>query len=55
MDDCIFCRLVRGELPISKIAEDEHFFIGCRLCGKACQADSLRIDFRNLSLKAGFC
>ena len=24
MDDCIFCRLVRGELPISKIAEDEH-------------------------------
>ena len=24
MDDCIFCRLVRGELPISKIHEDEH-------------------------------
>ena len=24
MDDCIFCRLVRGELPISKIDEDEH-------------------------------
>ena len=24
MDDCIFCRIVRGELPASKIHEDEH-------------------------------
>ena len=24
MDDCIFCRIVRGELPASKVYEDEH-------------------------------
>jgi len=24
MDDCVFCRIVRGELPASKIHEDEH-------------------------------
>ncbi|MDD3353804.1 HIT family protein [Zoogloea sp.] len=24
MDDCIFCRIVKGELPASKIHEDEH-------------------------------
>ncbi len=24
MDDCIFCRIARGELPASKIHEDEH-------------------------------
>jgi len=24
MDDCIFCRIVRGELPASKIHEDAH-------------------------------
>lgn len=24
MDDCVFCRIVRGELPASKVYEDEH-------------------------------
>ena len=24
MDDCVFCRIARGELPASKIHEDEH-------------------------------
>jgi histidine triad (HIT) family protein len=27
MDDCIFCRIVRGELPASKIHEDEHTLV----------------------------
>lgn len=24
MDDCVFCRIVRGELPASKVYEDKH-------------------------------
>ena len=24
MDNCVFCRIVRGELPASKVYEDEH-------------------------------
>ncbi|HNZ63671.1 MAG TPA: histidine triad nucleotide-binding protein [Bacillota bacterium] len=24
MDDCIFCKIVRGEIPSSKVYEDEH-------------------------------
>ena len=24
MDDCIFCRIVKGEIPCSKVYEDEH-------------------------------
>jgi len=24
MEDCVFCRIVRGELPASKVYEDEH-------------------------------
>ena len=24
MDDCVFCRIARGELPASKVYEDEH-------------------------------
>ena len=24
MDDCIFCKIVRGEIPCSKVYEDEH-------------------------------
>jgi len=24
MDNCVFCRIVRGELPASKVHEDEH-------------------------------
>jgi diadenosine tetraphosphate (Ap4A) HIT family hydrolase len=26
MGDCIFCRIVRGEIPSKKIYEDEHVF-----------------------------
>lgn len=26
MDDCIFCKLVAGTLPVYKVYEDEHFF-----------------------------
>ena len=24
MDDCIFCRIARGEIPSAKVYEDEH-------------------------------
>ena len=24
MDDCIFCKIARGEIPSKKIYEDEH-------------------------------
>ena len=24
MTECVFCRIVRGELPVSKVYEDEH-------------------------------
>lgn len=26
MNDCIFCRIVRGEIPSKKVYEDEHVF-----------------------------
>ncbi|MDQ8021084.1 MAG: histidine triad nucleotide-binding protein [Moraxellaceae bacterium] len=26
MSDCIFCRIVRGEIPAAKVYEDEHVF-----------------------------
>jgi histidine triad (HIT) family protein len=26
MSDCIFCRIVRGEIPARKVFEDEHVF-----------------------------
>ncbi len=26
MSDCIFCRIVRGEIPSKKVHEDEHVF-----------------------------
>jgi histidine triad (HIT) family protein len=26
MNDCLFCRIVRGEIPAKKIYEDEHTF-----------------------------
>lgn len=26
MEDCIFCKIVKGEIPASKIYEDEEFF-----------------------------
>ena len=26
MSDCIFCRIVRGEIPSKKVFEDEHVF-----------------------------
>jgi len=25
MEDCIFCKIVRGEIPAHKVYEDEHF------------------------------
>lgn len=25
MDDCIFCKIVKGEIPSTKVYEDEHF------------------------------
>ncbi|HVZ75976.1 MAG TPA: HIT family protein [Candidatus Paceibacterota bacterium] len=25
MDNCIFCKIVRGEIPAQKVYEDEHF------------------------------
>ena len=27
MEDCVFCRIVRGELPASKVYEDEHTLV----------------------------
>ena len=27
MDDCIFCKIIKGELPSSKIFEDKDFFV----------------------------
>lgn len=27
MDDCIFCKIIKGELPSAKIYEDEHFVV----------------------------
>jgi histidine triad (HIT) family protein len=26
MDDCLFCRIIRGEIPAKKVFEDEHSF-----------------------------
>ena len=26
MSDCIFCKIVRGEIPSKKVYEDEHVF-----------------------------
>ena len=26
MDDCLFCRIIRGEIPAKKVFEDEHTF-----------------------------
>ncbi len=26
MDDCLFCKIVRGEIPSSKVYEDENFY-----------------------------
>ena len=26
MQDCLFCRIVRGEIPAAKVYEDEHVF-----------------------------
>jgi histidine triad (HIT) family protein len=26
MDDCVFCKIVRGEIPCFKVYEDENFF-----------------------------
>lgn len=26
MDDCIFCKIIKGEIPCTKIYEDENFF-----------------------------
>lgn len=26
MSDCVFCRIVRGEIPSKKVYEDEHVF-----------------------------
>ena len=26
MDDCIFCKIARGEIPSKKVYEDEHIF-----------------------------
>jgi histidine triad (HIT) family protein len=26
MDDCLFCRMIRGEIPTKKVYEDEHTF-----------------------------
>jgi histidine triad (HIT) family protein len=26
MDDCIFCRISRGEIPAARLREDEHLF-----------------------------
>ena len=27
MDDCIFCKIIKGEIPCMKIYEDEHTFV----------------------------
>ena len=26
MSDCVFCRIVRGEIPSKKVYEDEHVY-----------------------------
>ncbi len=26
MDDCLFCRIIRGEIPATRVFEDEHTF-----------------------------
>ena len=31
MDNCIFCKIVRGEIPSFKIYEDEKTFVACKL------------------------
>lgn len=35
MSDCIFCRIIAGELPSDKVYEDEHMFVFKDIAPKA--------------------
>lgn len=35
MDNCIFCRIVKGEIPCSKVHEDEEFLVFKDIAPKA--------------------
>lgn len=37
MDDCVFCKIIRGEIPSKKLYEDEEFLIFDNIAPKAKQ------------------
>ena len=35
MNDCIFCKIIKGEIPSKKVYEDEQMIVICDIAPKA--------------------